>query len=208
MTDSLANDATSNRPRTGRRPGNPDTRLRILTIARELFAQKGFDKTSVRSIATAAGVDPALVHHYFGTKRQLFIASIDIPVDPTQVIAPVLDRPTDEIGAHLARAIFSVWESPHRSAAVAAFRSALAGNEPNLIRTFLLEFVLRDLEPRIDEPPGTGKLRSQLVASQLAGVLVTRYILEFEPLASISLADLIEIVGPTLQRYLTGPLPD
>ncbi|QDQ93270.1 TetR/AcrR family transcriptional regulator [Rhodococcus sp. WB9] len=193
--------------RTGRRPGNPDTRSRILASARKLFAQNGFDKTSVRSVATGAGVDSALIHHYFGTKRDLFLASVDIPVDPTQVIAPVLDIPTGEVGSHLARAVFSIWESPHKPAVVAAFRSAMAGNEPNLIRTFLLEVVLRDLGPRVDEPPGTGMLRMQLVASQMAGVLVTRYILEFEPLASLPVDDLVAIVGPTLQRYLTGALP-
>lgn len=207
MTDVRTSAKTSTQTRTGRRPGNPDTRSRILEIARKLFSQNGFDKTSVRSVASGAGVDPALVHHYFGTKRDLFLASVDIPVDPSQVIAPVLEMPTSDVGRHLARAVFSVWESPHRPAVVAAFRSAMAGNEPNLIRTFLMEVVLRDLGPRVNNPPGTGLLRMQLVASQMAGVLVTRYILEFEPLVSLSLDDLVEIVAPTLQRYLTGPLP-
>ncbi|MCQ4119191.1 TetR/AcrR family transcriptional regulator [Rhodococcus tibetensis] len=195
------------RARSGRRPGNQDTRARILTAARKLFAQNGFDKTSVRAVALGAGVDAALVHHYFGTKRQLFLDSVEIPVDPTRVIAPVLDIPTDEVGRHLAEAVFSVWESSHRPAVVAAFRSAMAGNEPNLIRTFLVEVVLRDLGPRVDQPPGTGMLRMQLVASQMAGMLVTRYILEFEPLASLPIEDLIDVIAPTLQRYLTGPVP-
>ncbi|MDF3313253.1 TetR family transcriptional regulator [Rhodococcus sp. T2V] len=207
MTDPATRIDSAPGLRTGRRPGNPDTRSRILTTARKLFAQNGFDKTSVRSVASGAGVDSALVHHYFGTKRQLFLASVDIPVDPTKVIAPVLDTPPDEIGSRLARAVFSVWESPHKPAVVAAFRSAMAGNEPTLIRTFLLEVVLRDLGPRVDEPPGTGMLRMQLVASQMAGVLVTRYVLEIEPLASLPIDDLVAIVAPTLQRYLTGDLP-
>ncbi|MBC2638404.1 MULTISPECIES: TetR/AcrR family transcriptional regulator [unclassified Rhodococcus (in: high G+C Gram-positive bacteria)] len=207
MTDPATREEAATAQRTGRRPGNPDTRSRILATARKLFAQNGFDKTSVRSVAGGAGVDSALVHHYFGTKRQLFLASVDIPVDPTQVIAPVLAGPTDEIGRHLARAVLSVWESPHRPAVVAAFRSAMSGDEPTLIRTFLLEVVLRDLGPRVDEPPGTGMLRMQLVASQMAGVLVTRYVLEFEPLASLPVDDLVTIVAPTLQRYLTGDLP-
>ncbi|MDV7244027.1 MULTISPECIES: TetR/AcrR family transcriptional regulator [Rhodococcus] len=195
------------RTRSGRRPGNQDTRSRILAVARKLFAQNGFDKTSVRAVALSAGVDAALVHHYFGTKRQLFLDSVDIPVDPTQVIAPVLDIPTDKVGRHLAEAVFSVWESPHRPAVVAAFRSAMAGNEPTLIRTFLVEVVFRDLGPRVDEPPGTGILRMQLVASQMVGILVTRYILEFEPLASLPIEDLVDVIAPTLQRYLTGPVP-
>lgn len=83
----------------------------------------------------------------------------------------------------------------------------MAGNEPTLLRTFLLEVVLRDLGPRVDEPPGAGMLRMKLVASQMAGVLVTRYVLEFEPLASLPVDDLLAIVAPTLQRYLTGELP-
>ena len=79
--------------RTGRRPGNQDTREAIIAAAREAFAEKGYDRASIRAIATGAGVDPALVHHYFGTKDQLFLATVNAPIDPAQILPRVLDAP-------------------------------------------------------------------------------------------------------------------
>ena len=89
----------SDRKRPGRPPGASDTRERILTHARELFSRNGFDKTSIRAIATAAGVDGALVHHYYGTKQQLFAAAIEIPIDPMQVIGPLRETPVSRLQA-------------------------------------------------------------------------------------------------------------
>lgn len=197
---------TNDQLRTGRRPGRPDTRARILDVARKKFAQNGFDKTTVRAIGSEAQVDAALIHHYFGTKQQLFAASIELPVDPAVVIGPIRNASTEDIGVNLATAVLTVWESPHRAAVIAAFRSAMAGDKVELIRSFLLEVVLREIIPRVDQPPGTGLLRVQLVAAQMSGLLVTRYVLELEPLASLPVEELVPIIAPTLQRYLTGDL--
>ncbi|WP_068157704.1 TetR family transcriptional regulator [Rhodococcus phenolicus] len=193
--------------RPGRRPGNSGSRERILESARELFATNGFGETTIRSIAARAEVDAALVHHYFGSKHALFAASIALPVDPYDVLAPVRDGPVDEIGPRLASALLGVWDSPHRDAIVAVFRTVLGGSgDIGLLRTFLLDIVFDEIVPRVDHPAGTGPLRVELVASQMAGLMVTRYLLRLEPLASLPADSVVGIVGPTLQRYLTGEL--
>ncbi|HEY0689801.1 MAG TPA: helix-turn-helix domain-containing protein, partial [Kribbella sp.] len=98
--------------RTGRRPGKQDTREAILFAAREAFAERGYDAASIRVIAAAAGVDPALVHHYFGTKDQLFLDAMRVPVDPTMVIPMVLAGGIDGVGERLVRNLLTVWDSP------------------------------------------------------------------------------------------------
>ncbi|MVU83084.1 TetR family transcriptional regulator [Nocardia sp. ET3-3] len=197
----------SNGTRSGRRPGNSGTREAILDAARVRFAEVGFDKASIRSIATAAGVDPALVHHYFGTKHQLFAAALQLPVDPQTILSGFAAVPRTELGTHIVRTVVTIWDSPAGMPAVAAIRSLLASDDPTLARTFLLEIVLKEIRPLVDSPPGTGAKRAALAASQLAGLLVTRKILRLEPIASMPVEELAATVGPTLQRYFTGDLP-
>ncbi|MFZ2530729.1 MAG: TetR family transcriptional regulator [Rhodococcus sp. (in: high G+C Gram-positive bacteria)] len=193
------------RSRSGRRPGVSGSRDRILDSARELFAANGFVKTTIRAVAARADVDAALVHHFFGSKHDLFVAAIALPVDPVDVLAPVRDGPVDEIGSRLARALLDVWDSPNRDAIIAVFRTVIGGGgDVGLLRTFLLDIVFDDIVPRVDHPPGTGPLRVELVASQMAGLMVTRYLVRLEPLASLPSDEFVRIVGPTLQRYLTG----
>ena len=96
----------------GRRPGGPDTRAAILSAARELFAASGFGGTTIRAIAAAAGVDPALVHHYFGTKDDLFVAALELPVDPRKVLAPVIAEGPDGAAERMLRVFLSVWDDP------------------------------------------------------------------------------------------------
>src|SRR6266545_3836915 len=111
--------------RTGRRPGNQDTREAILAAARATFADRGYDRASIRAIATSAGVDPALVHHYFGTKEELFLATVNAPIDPREVIPEILAGSRDEIGERLVRMFVRVWDSPTGTAAAALLRSAM-----------------------------------------------------------------------------------
>jgi len=195
----------------GRRPGRPagtsDTRERILASARELFAQNGIDKTSIRAVAAAAGVDPALVHHYYGTKQQLFAAAIHIPIDPMAVIGPIRETPVDEIGYALPKLLLPLWDSELGSGFIATIRSILAGNEVSLLRSFLQEVIAVEVGSRVDNPPGTGLIRVQFVASQLVGVVMARYILELDPFKSLPVEQIAETIGPNLQRYLTGDLP-
>ncbi|WP_430332672.1 TetR family transcriptional regulator [Rhodococcus sp. ACT016] len=199
-------DSTAPPTRPGRRPGPPVTRDRILRAARDQFADKGFDHTTIRSIASEAGVDSALVHHYFGTKQQLLVEAIALPMDPTAILRAFGSVPVDELGEALARTVIGIWDSPHQPAVVAAVRSALTGGRERLLRSFLLEVALRGVAPRVDSPPGTGELRVALVASQMAGLFLTRHLLGIEALGALSTEEVARLVAPTLQRYLTGPL--
>jgi AcrR family transcriptional regulator len=193
--------------RSGRRPGNQDTRRSILDAARTAFAERGFDKASIRAIATAAGVDPALVHHYFGTKERLFLASMDSPIDPAEVVPKALSGPREEAGERLVRTVLSVWDSPAGAAAVALLRSAMSNEwTARLMREFVVTQVLRRAVAELGLEGDDVPLRTTLVATQVAGLAVVRYVLKVEPVASTDPETLVRAVGPTVQRYLTGPL--
>ncbi|TDB82658.1 TetR family transcriptional regulator [Micromonospora sp. KC721] len=195
--------------RSGRRPGNPDTREVILAAARTAFAERGFDAASIRVIAAAAGVDPALVHHYFGTKEQLFRATIDISVDPAELLPAVLSGDRDTVGERLVRMFLTVWDSPAGAAAVALLRSAVANEwTARLLREFLVTQVLRRVLDQLSIDPAELPLRGSLVASQMIGLAMMRYVVRLEPVASAAPEALVAAVGPTVQRYLTGELPD
>lgn len=198
---------TSAAKRPGRPSGTTDTRERILDSARKLFAANGFDKTSVRAIATAAGVDSALVHHYFGTKQQLFTAAVHIPIDPMTVLGPLRDAPLDQLGHTLPSLLIPLWDSTLGAGFIATLRSMLAGSDVTLLRSFIQEIITAEIGPRVDNPPGSGKIRIQFVASQLVGVAMARYILALEPFTSLPAQQIADTIGPNLQRYLTGELP-
>ena len=199
--------AEAQRRRPGRPAGISDTRERILVGARELFARNGIHKTSIRAVAAAAGVDPALVHHYFGTKQQLFAAAIHIPIDPMSVIGPLRETPVEEIGYLLPRLLLPLWDSELGSGFIATLRSMLAGSDVSLVRPFLQEVITAEVGSRVDDPPGSGAVRVQFVASQLVGVVMARYILELDPFKSLPVGQIAETIAPNLQRYLTGDLP-
>jgi AcrR family transcriptional regulator len=199
--------AEAERRRPGRPAGASDTRERILTSARELFAQNGIDKTSIRAVAAAAGVDPALVHHYYGSKRQLFAAAIHVPIDPMEVLRPLRDTPVEKLGYTLLSVLLPLWDSELGKGFIATIRSLLAGSEVSLLRSFLQEVIAVEVGTRVDNPPGTGLIRVQFVASQLVGVVVARYIIELDPFKSLPVEQIAETIGPNLQRYLTGDLP-
>ena len=191
--------------RPGRRPGNPATRDVVLDAARQAFAERGFDGATIRTIATAAGVDPALVHHYFGSKDQLFLAAIEAPADPADLLPEVLTAGPDELGFAVVRLLLKVWDGPMRPAGLALVRSAVANEwTAKLLREFLMTQVLRRVVGTLELPTAEREVRGGLVASQLIGVVMARYVLQVEPLASASPESLVAAIGPTVQRYLTG----
>jgi AcrR family transcriptional regulator len=201
----VTTDAEPKRP--GRPPGNSDTRGRILTCARNLFARNGFNKTSIRAVAKDAGVDAALVHHYFGSKTELFAAAINIPIDPMDVLRPLREVPVEQIGYVLPSILLPLWDSEMGKGFMATLRSILAGDDVSLIRFFLQDLITAEVGSRVDNPAGSGPIRVQFVASQLVGVMVARYILELDPFASLPVEQVAETIAPNLQRYLTGDLP-
>ena len=195
--------------RSGRRPGNQDTRQSILESARAAFAERGYDKSSIRAIATAAQVDPALVHHYFGTKEKLFLASLNSPINPAELFPKALAGPRDEIGVRVVRLVLSVWDSPAGAAALAMFRSAMSNEwTARLLREFVVTQVLRRAAAEVGLEPAEAPMRAALLATQIAGMLTIRYVLKIEPLASAPAEVVVAALAPNVQRFLTEPLPE
>lgn len=193
-------------PARGRRPGAPDTRAAVLAAARSSFAEQGFRGTTIRAVASAAGVDPALVHHYFGTKDDLFLAAMELPVDPREVIAHVTEGPLEEVAERFLTAFLGVWDNPDvRPALLTVARSMVEPGNDRLMSEGFLPVVIQPIGAKLglDRP----EHRMTLVASQVMGLILMRYVLRVEPLASLSKEAVIATYAPTLQRYLTGPLP-
>ncbi|MBM7791315.1 TetR/AcrR family transcriptional regulator [Tenggerimyces flavus] len=191
----------------GRRPGAPDTRGEIIEVARAEFAARGFEGTSIRGVARAAGVDPALIHHYFGSKDDLFLAVMDVPFDPRDFVKLMVDSPYDEVGTIVVRTFLGLWE---RSEIQQRFRGLLGSALTNeaaaeLMRTALTRLLFDAVADRIHEEDG--RLRANLAGSQLIGLAMARYVIRLEPLASTPTDEVIAWIAPTLQRYLHGPTP-
>lgn len=184
-----------------------DTRERILATAREAFADAGFEATSVRSIASRAGVDQALVHRYFGTKKRLFLATLDVPFDPGEVLAPVRWAAPQERGEVLVRTLLELWDSEAEPVVLSVVRTLMTtADGADLVRGFLEELTLVHLRDLVDSPVGSAPLRVSLVASQMAGLLMARKVVRLEPVASLPVADTVALVAPVVQHYLTGDL--
>jgi AcrR family transcriptional regulator len=192
--------------RTGRRPGASGTREAILDAARRAFAEQGYQRATIRGVAELAGVDPALVHHYFGTKQGLFVAAVRFPVNPVEHLTAVLADDPSQVGQRLVGTFLAIWDhAADRSPLLALVRSAV-GDEPAgaMLREFITEEVLGPVARRLGSPDAA--LRATLVGSQLIGLAMARYIVKVEPLASTPAAEVAAAVGPTVQRYLTGDL--
>lgn len=190
----------------GRRRGNPDTRAAILTAARERFAASGFGSTTIRSVAAAAGVDPALVHHYFGSKDDLFVAALELPVDPRAVMAEQVVGPLEGAGERLLRALLSVWDDPQvQPALLAMVRRLVEPGGDALFREGFLPVVLLPLGQAlgVDEPDR----RMPLVASQVIGVVLLRYVVRAAPLVDWDAERIVATYAPVLDGFLAGPLP-
>ncbi|MCW2636883.1 MAG: Transcriptional regulator, TetR family [Blastococcus sp.] len=177
----------------------------MLAAARTAFAERGFDGATIRAIASSAGVDPALVHHYFGSKDALFLAAVEAPADPAELVPEILAVPQDQLGAAVVRMALRVWDGPARPGGLALLRSAV-NNEwtAKLLREFLVSRVLRKVVATLGFDPDVRAARASLVASQLIGMVMARYVLRLEPLASASPESIVAAIGPTVQRYLTG----
>ena len=189
----------------GRRPGAPDTRAEVLAAARRSFAEKGFRGTTIRAVAASAGVDPALVHHYFGSKDDLFLAALEMPVDPRTILAPVVAQGPDGAGERLLRTFLSVWDEPDiQVRLLAVVRSVLGDDGGRLLKDGFIPVVVGPVLAQLvrDRPD----VRIPLVASQVVGLIVTRYVLALPQMAQMPAEDVVARIGPVLQHYLTGDL--
>lgn len=196
------------RPPRAQQDAGPGMRERILDVAREEFAERGYDKASVRGIAKAAGVDSALVHHYFGTKEQVFAASIEMVLAPAlEAPAALADGPLDGVGERMTRFFFGVWDAPAtRAPLLAIVRSAL-NNEvaAGVFRGLVASQLLARIARRLDLPEGEAELRASLAAAQLVGTAMLRYVIKVEPLASADPEWIIARIAPVVQGHLVGP---
>jgi AcrR family transcriptional regulator len=190
--------------RRGRPAGGSDARERILSAARAEFAARGYDAVSLRAIARAAEVDPALLHHYFDGKDQVFAAAMRFDVDPRELVAAVLDGPLEQLGERLTRFFLSVWSDPDRRAPFVSLISAAATSDAAaaMLREFLASALLARVTDALGRPDA--RLRTSLAASHLVGLGVVRYVVAVEPLASASDDEVVALVGPVVQAYFTG----
>lgn len=191
----------------GRRPGPENTRPAIMAAARDLFAEVGFERATVRAIAARAGVDPAMINHHFGTKDELLVAVLDLPFDPARLADAIVSRPGQE-GVTLVRTVLALWSDPavrdhmRTLIRVAMSRPEAAEAFRNLYASRLVS-VIAGVVPRDD-----AAIRAGLVATQLSGLALLRIVLPLDAIADADEQTLIDTIGPTIQRYLTGDLAD
>lgn len=173
-----------------------------MTAARGLFAEKGYDGASIRAIARAADVDPALVHHFFGTKEGLFIAAVEFPVNPAEVLPYVLGGPRESTGRRMAQMFLREWgRAEARGPLISLLRSSMTSEQAaELLRQFVSAAILT----RVGDRLGIPLVRIEAAAAQMIGVVFLRYVLRVEPIASVSDDELVELLAPTLQRYFDG----
>lgn len=195
---------TNGKPR-GRRPGNSDTRHSILTAALGLFSRFGYDKVSLRAVAREADVDPALIHHYFDSKADLFTrAVLDIELNAEAMLQRIMDGPTDEIGARAVREFATAWKSPGaRDRFTAMFRASVSDEGA---RRPLVEFLNREIFMKIASAQGhrNAAARANLAVSAMLGLVMGRDILEISSLTSMKDDELVRGMGPALQQYLVA----
>ncbi len=195
---------------SARRPGRPvgerHTREDVLAAARRAFTDKGFAGASIRAVAADAGVDPGMIRHWFGDKAGLFRAAMQPTVDPEVWLAGVLDGSTDGLGERLLRRLLTEWDrTGSHNPMIILVRSAVSHEESTvLLRDFVTEQVLGRLSVVLGGADRA--LRASLVGSQMIGLVMARYIVGVEPLASATVDQVVTAVAPTLQRYLTGSI--
>ncbi|MGZ2225416.1 TetR/AcrR family transcriptional regulator [Glutamicibacter nicotianae] len=208
MSEQVPNEVPGARKR-GRPKGSTTgtTKAAILKAASKEFSHAGYEAASLRSVARRARVDPALVHHYFKDKDDLFVQTMHIPVNPGEIIAQAATAPLEQMGEALVRALLTTWRKPaFRTAATAMIRGLISSSSATkILRPFLQKEIFSRLGSRL--PEESAEPRVALVASQIIGLIVARYIIDLEPLASMDDEQVIELVAPAIQRYLTGELP-
>ncbi|MEU1116525.1 MULTISPECIES: TetR family transcriptional regulator [unclassified Streptomyces] len=190
--------------RRGRRPGAGSARGQILRAAQVKFAERGYEGTTIRSIAREAGVDASLVHHFFGTKEGVFSAAMSRALQPAEIKPEVLAGTPDGLGERILRSFLQQWETvERRDPMLAVIRSAVSHEDAALqLRRFITTEVLGTLARSI--PGSDAPVRATMVGSQLIGLIMVRYIVRVEPLASASTETLVELFAPVLGGYLAG----
>jgi AcrR family transcriptional regulator len=191
--------------RTGRRPGATVTREAILDAARRRFSAVGYEPTSIRAVAADAGVNSALVMHFFGSKEALFREAIAWPFDLAELAPQLLGPGLGGLGRRLVRAFLTLWDAPETGRPLLALlRSAMGDDDfARLLREFVVTQLFWPLANTIAGPDR--ELRVELCAAHMLGVALMRYVLRAEPVASASIDELVTRVGPAIDGYLAPP---
>lgn len=191
----------------GRRPGDSGTREAIAEAARRCFAEVGYDRAGIRLVAERAGVDPALVMHYFGSKQKLFVSVMELPFEPDAVLTPLIAGDRDDAGERLARFVVDTLERPQARLVMTGMVRAAAADAAlaDLVRDLVSARIVGAIAAGLRDPEAAA--RASLVASQVIGLIMARYVIRIEPLASLTPETLVAALAPNLQRYLTAPLP-
>ncbi|MBE1878632.1 TetR family transcriptional regulator [Myceligenerans pegani] len=194
--------------RRGRRPAGQDARAAILAAARAEFTERGYVAASVRSVARRAGVDPGTVRHWYGDKARLLSAALGLgEISPTEIVRQAVEGPLDTVGERLLRAALTMWDDAGPEPLRIALPAVLSDPELRaLMPQFLLAEILGPIARRL--PPGEAALRANLLGTQMVGLMMARYVVGLEPIASLPADAVVAAVAPTLQRYLTGELPE
>lgn len=192
-------------PRRGRRSGNPDTRAEILDVARRHFLAGDYQRVTMRGIAREAGVDPALVAYYFGSKKGLFGAALALSANPPEVMRAVLAGDRATLPERIVRAVVTVWDDPQLGRPLRVL-AASAAQEPEVAR-LLREVLQAEMTGVLAEAFGgaDASARAGAFGSQIAGLIVMRYWLQVEPVASMSVQDLVRYAAPGLHAAMQGP---
>ena len=186
--------------RAGRRPGQNETRELILAAARSQFAELGYDGTTIRAIAARASVNPALVHHFFGTKEQVFVAALRLPIDPAVVVPALVDGPRSQFGERIVRLFLTAWGDPVTREPFLAMVRTVTTNEQ--AARMLKQFIERQVLARVAAGLGVSPLRLAAAASHMIGLALLRYVVQVEPLAGVDVDELVATVAPVIQSYV------
>ncbi len=191
----------------GPRGAGSDTRAEILSAAANVFVRDGYS-ASMRAVARAAGVDPAMVRHWFGSKVELFVTALRPAERDDPRLARLIEVPEEELGAAMVDQFLKLWDDPVDGVKMRTIlRTAIAFDEvADSMRGVMLNDVMLQVLLARGYDEDEALLRASLVGSQMIGLAVARHLLGFSRLEEAPRAQLVEIYGPTLQRYLTQDL--
>jgi AcrR family transcriptional regulator len=194
-------------PRTGRRPGATGTRERIVAAAQQAFADAGFDGATIRRIGADAGVDPALIHHYFGSKEELFIASMRLPFDPQELARTITQGGVDGVGERIMRFAIGIWRQPGLRSVITGVARSAASDER--AAGLLRDLLARTLLPAVEQLGlDHAELRASLLWSEIIGLVFGRFVVGVPALAQADPELLASVMAPILQATLTAPIPE